>query len=639
MVRTVLISIQLMFAVATEGNISITEILYNPIDGDVLPGSEFEFIEIKNVSESPIDLSVASFTDGVEFTFGPNSLIGSGEYWILVANFEAFTARYPGVSVKGEYTGQLNNSGENLALSDRNGALLEAVNYGDMTPWPPEADGGGKSLVKRNESAIPLSASDASAWRASFNTHGSPGQEDPAPLPGDVVVNEVLPHTDLPQLDSVELFNPTQTAVDISGWYLSDDLTEPKKYRIPNITLIQGGGFLVFTETEFAAESQGDASFRFNSHGDSAWLISADGSGNLTGYTHGFTYGASANGVSFSRYLDSEGIEIFTAAQSVTLGSENAAPLTGPIVINELLYKQGSTGTEFLELINVTNEAVSLFDPDNPQNVWQINGLGFEFPSGVIVQPNQVVIVANVTPTEFQAEYSIPNGELLFGPFTGSIDNSGERITIQRPDNPDTVDGEVFVPYIAVDSVRYGIDQPWPVPDQGSSIEKIDINLFGQEPDNWQISLLQGGSPGIAQDLDYSTWLRIHFIDSEIESGLVGLEEDFDGDGVLNFWEYAFGLNPRLGQSVVSTKSLIVVDSGNQYPAITFRKMIQSDDLIYEIQESTDLIVWNDSTDYIQSSSANNGDGTLSVVLRAPDPLVSPGVWFQRLKILLSEPN
>lgn len=622
------------------GGIRITEIMYHPLDGDGIDDTELEFIEIKNITEAPVDLSVASFTDCVNFTFGPNSILGAGGYWIFVSNFEAFTARYPGVTVKGEYTGQLNNSGETLELSDRNGVLLEAVNYGDMSPWPPEADGGGKSLVKRNETAIPLSPNDSLAWRASFNTHGSPGEEDPAPLPGDILVNEVLPHTDLPQVDSIELYNPTQTPVDISGWYISDDLGEAKKYRIPDTTLILGGGYLVFTETEFAEETQGDSSFRFNSHGDSAWLVSADGAGNLTGYTHGFAFGASANGVSFSRYLDSEGIEIFTAADTVTLGSENSPPLIGPIVINELLYKQGSTGTEFLELINVTDEAVPLFDPDNPQNLWRINGLGFEFPGGVFVQPKQVVIVANVEPTEFQAEYSIPIGVLLFGPFAGSLDNAGERITIQRPDKPDVLEGgEIFVPYIAVDSVRYEVDLPWPVPDQGSSIEKIGRHLFGQEPDNWQLSLLQAGSPGMAQDLDFSTWLRMHFIDSEIESGLVGFEEDFDGDGVLNFWEYAFGLNPRMFQSAISARSLIVAESGNQYPAIAFRQLIQSDDLIYQIQESTDLLVWNDATDYLQSSSANNGDGTLSVVLRAPDPLVSPGVWFQRLKIFLSELN
>ena len=630
-----------VYAGFAAGGISITELMYHALDGDGIADAELEFIEIKNISEAPVDLSVAAFTDGVDFTFGPNNILGAGEYWIFVSNFEAFTTRYPGVTVKGEYTGQLNNGGEILELKDRNGLLLEAVEYDDASPWPIEADGGGKSLVKRDEAAVPNSQNDSTAWRASFNTHGSPGQEDPVPLPGDILVNEVLPHTDLPDLDSIELYNPSPVSVDIGGWFISDDLAEPKKYRIPDATVIPAGGYLVFTETEFAAASQGDLGFRFNSHGDSAWLISAGGDGTLTGYTHGFEFGASANGVSFARTIVSQGIELYVAAEAVTLGSENAPPLIGPIVINELLYKQSESGTEFIELINVDSDPVPLFDIANPENTWKFNGLTYDFPSGVTVQPNQVVLVANVAPAAFSAEFGELNGVLLFGPFTGSLDNSGERITIQRPDNPDVLEGgEIFVPYIDVDSVRYDIKPPWPVPDQGSSIEKISRDLFGPEPNNWQVSLSQAGSPGRAQDLDFSTWLRMHFNNLEItSSGLVGFENDFDGDGTLNIWEYAFGLDPRTPQSETSAQSLVVEESGNKYPAISFRQLIQAEDLIYQVQDSLDLNNWIDATNLIQFERANNGDGTESIVLRASDPLQPPDEWFKRLKITLIESN
>ncbi|MCZ6674728.1 MAG: lamin tail domain-containing protein [Verrucomicrobia bacterium] len=618
--------------------ISITEIMYHPLDEGEIDDQELEFLEIRNITEASIDLSVATFTDGIEFTFGPNSILEAGAYWVLVSDVEAFAVRYPNVTIKGQYVGQLNNGGENLELRDRNGVLLEAVTYTDVSPWPIAADGGGKSIVKRDESAIPGSPDDASAWRASFNIHGSPGQEDPPPLPSEILVNEVLPHTDLPQLDSIELFNPTEETADIGGWYLSDDLSQPEKYKIPAGTLIPAGGYLVYTENEFAAESQGDASFRFNSHGDSAWLISANPDGALSGYSHGFDFGASANGVSFCRYLDSQGVELFVAAEEVTFGSENAPPLIGPMVINELLYKQGESGTEFIEIINVDSEAVPLFDTENSGNTWKINGLAYDFPTGVTVQPNQVVLVTNVEPEVFEAEFGALNGILLFGPFTGSIDNSGERITIRRPDSPDLVDGEIFVPYIDVDSVRYGIKQPWPVPDAGSSIEKISRNLLGLEPNNWQVSLSTEASPGMAQDLDFSTWQRMHFNNQEINSSdLVDPAKDFDGDGILNIFEYAFGLDPRILQLESGPRSLVVQESGNQYRAISFTQLIYGEDLVYKVQESGDLFNWNDATNLIQFWRTNNGDGTELIVLRAPDPLLPPDEWFQRLKILLSE--
>ena len=624
-------------------SVSITELMYNPLDDNGTSGSDLEFIEIKNVSDSPIDLSLAAFTDGVEFTFGPNSIMPAGEYWVLVSDFTAFPARYPGVAVKGEYGGQLSNGGETVELRDRNGLVLETVEYEDASPWPEEADGEGKSLVKRDEATIPDSPANASAWRASFDIHGSPGREDPTPPAPNIFVNEVLAHTDLPQLDALEIYNPGSEAADISGWYLSDDLSDPKKYRIPETTIIPAGGYLFFTETEFAAEAQGDAGFRFSSHGESAWLISAHPDGSLTGYTHGFEFGASASGVSFGRYLDSRGMEIIVASETVTLGAENSPPLIGPVIINEILYRQGDNGIEFVEIINLSSEAIPLFDPDNPGNTWKIDGIGFDFPTGAIIQPQQCILITNVEPETFRNAYGAYFGVPLFGPFAGGINNSGERITLERPGSPEMITGEeIFVPYIEVDSVRYENQQPWPVTDTGSSIEKMGRGLFGQEPENWQVSRTRGGSPGIAQDLDYSTWQRLHFSTEEINTSTrVGLEGDFNGDGLQNIWEYAFGLDPRIHHSGANASSLLVEDLGNEYLAIQFRKQTYSEDLIYQLQESNDLQKWSDTTNPIQVLKSDNGDGTELIVLRGVIPIAPTEKWFQRLKISLigPEPN
>ena len=54
-------------------------------------------------------------------------------------------------------------------------------------------------------------------------------------------------------------------------------------------------------------------SFSLNSAGDSIYLISGDAKTNLTGYSHGFSFGAAANGVSFGRYVNSTGEEQFPA--------------------------------------------------------------------------------------------------------------------------------------------------------------------------------------------------------------------------------------------------------------------------------------------------------------------------------------
>jgi hypothetical protein len=57
---------------------------------------------------------------------------------------------------------------------------------------------------------------------------------NPSPFPT-LLVNEVAPNE---ADDYIELYNPANTAVDISGWFLSDDENDPKKYEIPKGTSI-----------------------------------------------------------------------------------------------------------------------------------------------------------------------------------------------------------------------------------------------------------------------------------------------------------------------------------------------------------------------------------------------------------------
>ncbi len=45
--------------------------------------------------------------------------------------------------------------------------------------------------------------------------------------------------------DWIELYNPSAAAIDLVGYYLSDDASEPKKWKIPGSVLVPAGGFLL----------------------------------------------------------------------------------------------------------------------------------------------------------------------------------------------------------------------------------------------------------------------------------------------------------------------------------------------------------------------------------------------------------
>jgi len=136
--------------------------------------------------------------------------------------------------------------------------------------------------------------------------------------------------------------------------------------------MILAGGYLAFDEHVFNwPENPPSERLGFGADGDAVYLLSADAAGNLTGYMHGFAFGAADPNVSFGRYLTSEGKEHFVAQSTNTLGTTNALPRVGPVVIAEIMYHpfgtlaganlSQDTAGGYIELQNLTDEPVALF--------------------------------------------------------------------------------------------------------------------------------------------------------------------------------------------------------------------------------------------------------------------------------------
>jgi len=477
----------------------ITEIMYHPPGAADFGPDDFEFIELKNVSASTLELSGVYFSNGIEFTFPIGSFAAPGQFLVLVGNPAAFTNRYPGVRVDGVYQGKLSDQGEKVVLSHVTGTNIFSVAYGTRLPWPETADGAGFSLAAASPNFNPDPA-DPGNWRASSSIGGSPGRDD---VPGNIppiFINEVLTHTDLPQLDSIELRNPNSTNVDIGNWYLTDQRTQPRKFRISSPTIIPGNGYKLFTEEDWNLGPPSTNHFRFDSHGEAVYLHSGDASGNLTGFSDGFTFGPAQNGVAFGRYIISTGAAQYPAQRLNTLGSANAGPRVGPVVINEIHYHPPPGGDEFVELKSLTNIAVKLYDQLYPTNTWRLHGAGFVFPTNAEIAPNGLAVVAALDPTFFRAKYSVPAEVPVWGPYVGRLQGSGEALALQCPDHPDidTNSGAIFVPYFDIDVVRYEDHVPWPIAADGlgASLERLDATAYGNDPVNWRASL-SAPSPGL----------------------------------------------------------------------------------------------------------------------------------------------
>ena len=472
-------------------NIRITEIHYNPFGG-----GDYEFIEVKNVSGSiTVGLSEMTFS-GLNYTFEPTATLAPGKFAVLVRNEAVFTNRYPAVKgsanvdVFGAYRGALDNGGERIKLLDNTGVIVAEVRYNDRDPWPEESDGDGFSLVYTGTDDA---QDDPAKWRASNLMGGSPGADD-----GDayrVVISEALTHTDLPAVDAIELQNIGESGADIGGWYLSDSDADYKKYQIPSYTL-PAGGFKVYDETDFNTDTNDPSCFALNSHGDEVYLTKWDGTGHLQ-YLAEARFGGAANGVAFGRHVMSDG-DIDFVAQSVTntLGSSNAYPRVGPVVITELMYHPTNGGMEYIELLNIAESATALYEASYPTNTWMLDGaVDYVFPTGTVLSADETIIVAPTNDSAFRAAYpSVPGGVRIFGPYAKVLDDAGESVKLWRPDAPDT-EG---VPRILVDRVKSNDNAPWPEsPDgDGLSLQRNAAALHGNDPANWCASTNAGGTPG-----------------------------------------------------------------------------------------------------------------------------------------------
>src|SRR5262249_44760657 len=161
--------------------------------------------------------------------------------------------------------------------------------------------------------------------------------------------------------------------------------------------------------------------------GDALYLFSADAAGHLTGYSHGFSFGAAERGVTFGRYRLSTGEDDFTAQRVNSLGSANLGPRIGPVVINEIHYHPDAGDDEFVELLNLTSAPVALFDAAAPTNTWRLNGLSFNFPPGTTLESNALLLVVPTSPAAFRAKYAVAPEVLILGPYPSQLQDSGER--------------------------------------------------------------------------------------------------------------------------------------------------------------------------------------------------------------------
>ena len=463
--------------------IAITEIMYNPANR--ADGLNTEFIELYNSNPWSEDISGYRLDGQVQFVFPASTTIPGFGFLVVAAAPADLQAVYGTSNAFGPYANSLKTSGA-VKLYDEQGLLLLDVNYDNIAPWPMGASGTGHSIVLARPS---YGEGDPRAWERSELAGGSPGAAEVLQTNAlrNVVINEILAHTDPPQVDSIELFNHGNADVDLSGCNLSDEPVT-NKFTIAAGTIIPAGGFVYFTRTQLG--------FGLNAAGETIYFKST----NATQVLDALKFEAQENGVSFGRYPD--GAAEWSRLSAPTFGTNNATPLVSPVGFNEIMYHPlvGGDDAQYVELFNHGTNAVNL-------GGWKLGGgISWTFASNQELAAGGYLVVGQNT-SYLLTNYAQLNAANTAGNFGGKLSHSGDRLTLTMPDTTLSTNGSGHVTTnyldIVVDEVTYGTGGRWGrwSDGDGSSLELIDARSEKRRAANWADS----------DDTAKSSWTNIEF--------------------------------------------------------------------------------------------------------------------------------
>ena len=542
-----------------------------------------DWFELYNPLPYPIPVGLLGLTKSttplITFRIMTNSFIGAGAsngYALFqavkntLAPFPADVANF-----------NLSKDGDMIVLWDTGTTIIDQVTFGAQSTGV-------------SQGRFP----DGSTNIVSFSNYYNTVIQTPSPgMPNylintNIIISELLAHTDPPLEDAVEFQNVGPTTVDISGWWLSNDELNPKKVIVPPGSAIPPGGFRVLYEYQFNLDQTTQLpvgwvrtnildSIRFNSaHGDSCFLTQTDpATGKPTGYrVQEASFESSQNGVSFVHYDTNcvGGDYKFVASSHISFGVDepvdqadfrrgtgaaNAPTRVGPLVINEIMYAPTNTyfGTpltlgqnpdeEYIEILNISSSYVFLFNLKYSTNRWRLqNAVAFDFPQDYI-PPYGIVVVVGFDPkvnsaalANLRTKFSIPTTVPVYGPwgiFTYTTNSLTHVITTNVTNNRLSDTGDSIELYWPDDT------QQDPHPDKGYTpyIRGDKINYFAVP--GWPLAT-NGTSMQRKNSLQFGN-VPINWAAGAPTAGRFNLPSllDTDGDGMPDTWEILYGLNPN----------------------------------------------------------------------------------------------
>ena len=216
--------------------------------------------------------------------------------------------------------------------------------------------------------------------------------------PNGVVINEILASNNVGATDEagdhedwIELYNTNDFEVDLSGFYLSDDVTAPDQWQLPAGTLIPADSYLIIWADEESVEGAFHANFKLSAGGETIRFSDPQLS-----MVDEVAFGAQTTDLGYARFPNGFGA---FRIQAATFNSTNdIQSMTTGVVVNEILASN-NTGEvdeagdfeDWIELYNNNETDVDLsgfYLTDNGESLqkWII-------PAGTILPAKGYLII------------------------------------------------------------------------------------------------------------------------------------------------------------------------------------------------------------------------------------------------------
>ncbi len=261
-----------------------------------------------------------------------------------------------------------------------------------------------------------------------------------------------------------EVQNLSDSEVDLSGYFLSNNPGLLDQFEIPASTSIPAGGYLSFTATETGL----DLSLE-----DVEIFLTQPSLGRVDTAAH-FENPVDGDPLldetSDALLVDDKGSARWVVSTTPTAGAANSANLVDDIVINEIMYNPPIAYPDlpYVELYNRGTESVDL------SGFRFTRGISYVFPDGTSLGPDEYLVVAQ-NPSALETAHAADSLTGVLGPYTGTLASSGENIRL--------VDlyGNI------VDQVRYYDGGRWGrwSDGGGSALELIDADQDNSVPSAW----------------------------------------------------------------------------------------------------------------------------------------------------------